>query len=126
MKRHLRKLAPVLVGLFVVAAGAPWVNAQITNEIRAHLDHTFVIGNTTLPPGDYTFRMVQDSDLSVMTATSANDKTGVEFLVRETMAGQAPQSQGHSTADPGCRTTYPGLGMTWTGPDTSKRRPPPK
>jgi hypothetical protein len=90
MKRHLRTLAPVLISLFFVTAGAPWVNAQITNEIRAHLDHSFVIGNTTLPPGDYTFRMVQDSDLSEMTATSANDKTSVEFLVRTTVADHTP------------------------------------
>ena len=90
MKSHLRTLVPVLISLFFVTAGAPLVNAQITNEIRAHLDHSFVIGNTTLPPGDYTFRMVQDSDLSEMTATSANDKTSVTFLVRDTMADHTP------------------------------------
>jgi hypothetical protein len=90
MKTHLRTLAPVLVSLFFVTAGAPWLNAQITNEIRVHLDHTFVIGNTTLPPGEYTFRMMQDSDLSVMTVTGENDKTNVEFIVRETIDDHTP------------------------------------
>lgn len=90
MKSHLRTLAAVLIGLYFVTAGAPWANAQITNEIRAHLNHSFVIGNTTLPPGDYTFRMLPDSDLSEMTASSADGKTSVEFLVRDTVADHTP------------------------------------
>lgn len=49
MKSHLRKLAPVLVSLFFVTAGAPWLNSQIDHEMRAHVDHSFMIGNTTLP-----------------------------------------------------------------------------
>lgn len=90
MKCHLRTLAPVLVSLLLVAAGAPWLNAQITDAIRAHVDHSFIIGNTTLPPGEYTFRVMQDSDLAVMNATSENDKTSVDFIVRETTADHTP------------------------------------
>ena len=91
MKEDLRTLATALVSLFFVTAGVAMVSAQIANEIRAHLDHSFVIGNTTLPPGDYTFRMVQDSDLSVMTVTSQNDKISEEFLVRTTIADHTPK-----------------------------------
>ena len=81
MKDHfLMTLAPVLVSFFLLALSTPWLNAQITNAIQAHIDHAFVIGNTTLPPGEYTFRMMQNSELSVMTATSENDKTSVEFI----------------------------------------------
>lgn len=90
MKCHLRTLAPVLVSLLLVAAGAPWLNAQITDAIRAHVDHSFIIGNTTLPPGEYTFRVMQDSDLAVMNATSENDKTSVDLIVRETTADHTP------------------------------------
>jgi hypothetical protein len=91
MKCHLRTLAPVLVAsLLFVTAGAALLNAQIADPIRAHVDHSFIIGNTTLPPGEYTFRMMQDSDLAVMTATSENDKTSVDFIVRETTADRAP------------------------------------
>jgi hypothetical protein len=90
MKNHLKTLASVLVSLLFVSAGAPWLNAQIMNPIRAHVEHSFIIGNTTLPPGEYTFRMMQDSELSVMTATSENDKTTVEFIVRETTADHTP------------------------------------
>ncbi len=90
MKSHLRTLAPVLVSLFLITAGAAWLNAQITNAIRAHIDHSFVIGNTTLPPGDYTFRVRQDSDLSVMTASSEDNKTVVDFIVGETIDDHTP------------------------------------
>ena len=90
MRSHLRNVVPMLIGLFLVTLGAPWARAQITNPIRAHLDHSFVIGNTTLPPGDYTFRVEQNSDLGAMTAESADGKTAVDFLVRETTADHTP------------------------------------
>lgn len=91
MKSHLRMLPPVLlISLLFVTAGAALLNAQIADPIRAHVDHSFIIGNTTLPPGEYTFRMMQDSDLAVMTATSENDKTSVDFIVRETTADHTP------------------------------------
>ncbi len=91
MKSHLRTLAPVLAGLFFVMAGTPWLNAQIMGEIRAHVDNSFVIGNTTLPPGEYTFRMMQDSDLSLMTATSENEKTSVTFIVGDAVDDHTPR-----------------------------------
>ena len=68
MKSHVRTLAPVLVSLFFVTAGTPRLNAQIVNGIRARLDHSFVIGNTTLPPGEYTFRMVMITGLIIQSS----------------------------------------------------------
>ncbi len=90
MKSQLRTLGAVLACLLFVTLGAPWLNAQITDEIRAHIDHSFVIGNTTLPPGEYTFRVMQGSDLNVMTAVSENDKTSVGFIVREAIDNHTP------------------------------------
>jgi len=91
MKTCMSGLACVLLGLMVVAFGNPQLNAQIVNEIRAHIDHSFVIDNTTLPPGDYTFRMVQNSGLSAMTATSDTDKTSVTFAVRRAQDDHTPR-----------------------------------
>jgi hypothetical protein len=88
MKSRVRMFAPALVSILLV--GAPQLNAQITNAIIAHIHHNFIIGNTTLPPGEYTFRMMQGSDLQLMTATSQNDKTSVEFLVREAIDDHTP------------------------------------
>lgn len=91
MKDALRMSAPVLLSFIFAIAGAPFLNAQITNMIQAHIDHSFVIGNTTLPPGDYTFRILSNSDLQVMTATSENDKTSVSFIVESTTDDHTPR-----------------------------------
>lgn len=50
MKNAMRMLVPVLSFVFVIP-GKPFLNAQITRMIQAHIDHSFVIGNTTLTPG---------------------------------------------------------------------------
>jgi hypothetical protein len=87
-----RTFVPMLVTLVLGTIGAGLANGQITNAIEAHIDHSFIIGNTTLPPGDYTFRMLQDSDLSAMAATSKNDKVNVNFLVRESILDHTPRN----------------------------------
>ena len=91
MKSHLRVLVPVLIGFLFAMLGATQSNAQITNDVRAHIDHSFIIGNTTLPPGDYIFRMMQGSALSLMTATNENDKASVGFIVREAIDDHTPR-----------------------------------
>ena len=90
MISRLRTLMPAVSILFLTA-GASGLNAQIMDPIQAHVDHNFIIGDTTLPPGDYTFRIMQDSELTVMTATNANDKTSVESIVRESIADHNPR-----------------------------------
>ncbi len=91
MKRYLKAATAMLVGLLFVMLSAPSSNAQIVNNIQAHIEHSFVIGNTTLPPGEYTFQMMQNSDNSVMTATNQNDKTSVVFLVRSATDDHTPK-----------------------------------
>ena len=90
MKKSLRTLAPVLIGALFLMLGSSSLSAQIINDIKAHLDHSFVVGNTTLPPGEYTFHLMRDSDLAVMVATNESDKTSVNFLVRETLDEHTP------------------------------------
>ncbi|HUO15717.1 MAG TPA: hypothetical protein VMX38_12075 [Verrucomicrobiae bacterium] len=91
MKNAMRMLAPVLLAFIFVIPGTPFLNAQITNTIQAHINHSFVIGNTTLPPGEYTFRMLQGTDLQAMTATSENDKTSVSFDVETAIDDHTPR-----------------------------------
>jgi hypothetical protein len=90
VKTNFTKSAPALAVLLLVMLGAPRLHAQIVNEVRASIDHSFMIGNTILPAGGYTFRMMPDSDLSVMTVTSQNDKTSVAFVVRNTVDDHTP------------------------------------
>jgi hypothetical protein len=89
MKHHVRMLAPVIVSFFVVT-GAQCLNAQIMDSIHAHVDHSFVIGAQTLPPGDYTFRVSTNPDQSLMTAVSENGKTSAQFLVRQSVDNHTP------------------------------------
>jgi hypothetical protein len=70
---------------------AQFSSAQITDGIRVTMSHPFIVGNTTLPPGQYDFRMLSNSDLSAMTVTSADGNAATEFLVRESQANHVPQ-----------------------------------
>jgi len=88
---HLRTLAPALTALFFATAGALSLNAQITNPIQAHINHTFVIGDKTLPPGDYTFRMEKSSGLNVMRVENQRGDNIAQFEVRETTADHRPR-----------------------------------
>ncbi len=90
MKTHLRNMAPVLAGLFIATAGALSLNAQITNAIQAHINHSFVIGDKALPAGDYTFRMEKTSDLNVMRVEDQRGDNVAQFAVRETTANHRP------------------------------------
>jgi hypothetical protein len=90
MKNHLKKLAPTLAIFVFAAAGANWANAQIINAIQAHVSHSFMIGDKTLPPGEYTFRMESNSDLGVMTVQNKNGENVAQFNVRQSIANQRP------------------------------------
>ena len=91
MKSHLRILTPVLVSSFFLTIGAPWLSAQITNAIQSHIDHSFMIGDKTLPPGEYTFRMMEGSDLTVMTVTGGKNQTNEVFNVEQTVDDHRPK-----------------------------------
>jgi hypothetical protein len=77
--------------LFFMTAGGSWANAQITNALQAHVNHSFVIGDKTLPPGEYTFRMEGDSNLGVMTVQNKNGDTVAQFNVRQSIDTQTPK-----------------------------------
>jgi hypothetical protein len=89
-KPHNQILTGAAVLLAPLAA-AQLSNAQITNEIEANISHPFIIGNTTLPPGEYHFRMLPDSNMTIMTVRSADDKLGEEFLVRRSIDQTMPK-----------------------------------
>jgi len=71
-------------------AGAQALNAQIVDTIHARVGHSFVIGDQTLPPGEYTFRVTTNPDQSLMTAISENGKTSAQFLVRQSVDKHRP------------------------------------
>ena len=88
---HLKTLAPALTALLFAAAGALSLNAQITNPIRAHINHSFVVADKTLPPGEYTFRMERNAGLNVMRVENQRGDNVAQFEVRETVADHRPR-----------------------------------
>ena len=68
----------LLVGLGAIATS----NAQIESDatIKANIPHSFVVNNTTLPPGTYTVKVADDyGNLNVLEIRSANGKMNVVF-----------------------------------------------
>lgn len=90
MKPHLSTLAPVIFGL-VLTTAASRLSAQITNPIQAHVNHSFMVGDKTLPPGDYTFRIEPGSDLGVMVVQTKNGDNVAQFNVRQSIDNRRPK-----------------------------------
>jgi hypothetical protein len=91
MKSHVRTFAPALISFLLATAGATGLHAQITNPIQAHIGHSFVIGDKTLPPGDYTFRVESNTDLGVMEVQSQNGEHVAQFNIRQSVDNHRPK-----------------------------------
>lgn len=64
--------------------------AQITGHIDATLKHSFIVSTKTLPPGQYSFRMEQGSNGSVLIVSSLNGKDSDQALVNQSAAPSTP------------------------------------
>ena len=89
--RQLAVFAASTFASILLVLATPTAQAQISDRIEANLHHSFVVGNTTLPPGRYVFRTLQHSDLQIMTVTSADGGTAAEFLVRTSYDTHTPK-----------------------------------
>ena len=89
--RRIAAFRSSIFALSLLVLFAPFAEAQITNEIKANVHHSFIVDNTTLPPGQYVFRMLGTQALTSMLVTSANGDTSVEFLVREATDSHVPK-----------------------------------
>lgn len=76
--------------LLILAAPASRAAIPEQGSIRADITHSFIVGNTTLPPGHYDFRMIKDTDEQIMSVANANHSTAVEFLVRPSVDNHRP------------------------------------
>ena len=80
----MKVISQVFLSLcLVLGLGAMFAsNAQIASDatIKVNIPHSFVVNNTTLPPGNYTIKVADDySNLNVLEIRSANGKTNVLF-----------------------------------------------
>jgi hypothetical protein len=64
--------------------------AQIIGSLEADIPFQFHVGNTKLPAGKYTIRVVDNSDLSVMEISSTDGSISALFEVRDAQAKSTP------------------------------------
>jgi len=91
MKNSLKAIAPWTLGLLLAIAGAPCLRAQITNDIQANIGHSFVIGNKTLPPGQYTFHAESNTGGELMIARNGRGDNVDQFSVRPSIDQLTPR-----------------------------------
>lgn len=89
MKNYL--LAPVLAGLGFIALSPLSLHAQITAPVRAHIAHSFMVGDKTLPPGDYTFRVEGNTDQGIMEVQSQSGENIAQLNVRQSIDNRRPK-----------------------------------
>lgn len=84
--------------LFCVLGAAllavPLVPAQVAPDVHIHatINHPFIVGNATLPPGKYIFHMMRGTQLQIMTVTNEQNNMEDEFQVRRTQISHIPNN----------------------------------
>lgn len=91
MSRLFRSILRTAAAMLFTIVWAQLASAQITNQVRVTMSHPFIVGEKTLPPGQYTLRVVSNSDMSVMTIRSKDGTESAEFLVRQSDAKHVPK-----------------------------------
>jgi len=75
MKTLLGKL--VLFALVIMTMGVSVARAQIVTALDFKMTQPFTVGNTTLPPGSYSIRVVPGTDQSVIEIAAPSGKPSV-------------------------------------------------
>jgi hypothetical protein len=88
--QKMQTFAVVAVAASFFFAAGPVSHAQIIGHVDADIHHSFMIGNATLPPGHYVFRM-ESNDLGEMDVMRADGEAGAQFLVRQSIDSKTPQ-----------------------------------
>src|SRR3981081_3199222 len=76
--------------VFVLTIYPNNVHAQLRSTLEANIPCEFQAGEPTLPPGNYSIHVVENSDLQFMQITSADGSASAVFEIRETDASSAP------------------------------------
>lgn len=93
MKREILKSFTML--MLTIALAAVATQAQSANQMKAHIPFRFIIGNQTLPAGEYTVRYVnQDSGKTALLFRSMDGKTSriVNMNTTQQSEGEAKAS----------------------------------
>ncbi len=90
-KTFVQQLLSFLVlSVLALSIFAGKAHAQIIGDLDVDVPFQFHAGNTKLPAGKYRIHVLDNSDLTVMEITSADDSTSALFQVEESDANSAP------------------------------------
>ena len=76
--------------VFVLTMHSTKAQAQIVGNLEVDIPFQFHAGNAKLPPGKYTIRMLENTDLTVMEIISVDNSTSALFEVGRSQASSAP------------------------------------
>lgn len=88
--RRIVYLAATTAAFAALCVSARISQAQITEDIVANISHSFIVNNTTLPPGKYTFHMIHQTEETVMRVSSADGRKVTDFMVRDSIDDHLP------------------------------------
>jgi hypothetical protein len=88
-RRH-HWLSSLIALVFALTIYPTRAHAQIIGDLEVNIPFQFHAGNSTLPPGKYFIRMLDDSNLTVMEISSADGSTSALFYVQAEEANSSP------------------------------------
>jgi hypothetical protein len=83
-------LSLFIASVFALAMCPIKSQAQLVGSLEADIPFQFHVGNAKLPPGKYTIRMLDDSELKIMEISSADESVSALFEVRSAQAKSIP------------------------------------
>jgi hypothetical protein len=66
--------------------------AQIVGTLEANIPFQFHVGGAKLPPGKYTIKVLDNTDLTVMEISAADGSSSALFEVRDAQAKSSPHT----------------------------------
>ncbi|MBD0370950.1 MAG: hypothetical protein ICV60_08955 [Pyrinomonadaceae bacterium] len=113
MKREILKSFTMLI--VTIALAALTVQAQASNQMKADIPFRFIIGNQTLPAGEYTVRYInQDSGKTALLFRSIDGKTN-RIVNMNTTQSSAPEMKASLVFNQYGDSYF--LSEVWTGAD---------
>jgi hypothetical protein len=91
MKKYL--VSGLAILCLLAGSGVVTTSAQIDSDrtIEATIPYAFVVGNDTLPAGQYTIRLSDDTNLNLFVVRSTNGRTAAFFQTRDVQANEPPR-----------------------------------
>lgn len=113
MKREILKSFTML--MLTIALAGLTAQAQSANQMKAHIPFSFIIGNQTLPAGDYTVRYVNQDSGKTALLFKSTDGRNARIVNMMTTQKSGPQENASLVFNQHGDSYF--LSEVWTGGD---------